>query len=330
MALGCGLSLQPRGEGVHSISRAVKTLDLTKHFKPGRNILAVEARNANTGAAGLLGELVATFATGAPMRVATSKVWQSRKTPDAEWQKAHVVGKYGVSPWDHVGSKRGGRRKGAKHASSKYKAGHLREIADQRPLDSEAANSLLEEDWLFQADNNPTAARTTQEIGWARDLAARILAMPQAPDLTAELAALDKLEAGAPGSFDLEALYLDVRRGKRKIAFRNPLIDFDEDGAPRGSRCCATKAGFGARERVRRQCIRGLRLRIPPLRNGIRSISFTQCKRAETQCGGDLPAWRIASIFESFLSARVCRGSTPPTHDLCVEIPAKGVVFNVR
>lgn len=113
-------------------------------------------------------------------------------------------------------------------AAAGHTSGHLPEIAGQRPLDRRTADNLLEEDWLFQADNHPTPERIDREIGWARDLAARILAMKPAPDLSAELAALDKLSAAIEGCIDPSALYLDVRRVKRRIAFSNPLVDFDE------------------------------------------------------------------------------------------------------
>jgi len=197
----------------------LQALDLTRHFKTGTNLLAVEARNARTGPAALLGEVVVTFEKGTPLTITTSGDWQSRRTPAAAWQKARVIGDYGMEPWGRVRSV---------HAPSAYPSGHLPEIAAQRPLDRSAADNLLEVDWLFQADNNPTIARTAREIGWARDLAKRILNMAQAPDLSAEMAMLDKLEASIDGCSDPKALYLEVRRLKRRIAFSNPVVDFDQ------------------------------------------------------------------------------------------------------
>lgn len=90
------------------------------------------------------------------------------------------------------------------------------------------ARALLEKDWLHQADGKPTAARTRDEIRWARELACRILAIPgRQVVLTEELAELERLEkqitaAGAPE----RDLYLKVREVKRAIAFKNPVIDF--------------------------------------------------------------------------------------------------------
>ncbi|MBN1422691.1 MAG: hypothetical protein JXP34_28200 [Planctomycetes bacterium] len=103
---------------------------------------------------------------------------------------------------------------------------------DTRTLAPAEAAAILEADWLFQAEGKPLAARAREEIGWARDLAARILEKPGAPDLAGELAALDDLRARIEGpgtDADPDAarsLYFDVRRIKRRIAFANPIIDF--------------------------------------------------------------------------------------------------------
>ena len=197
----------------------LQTLDLTRHVKAGANLLAIEARNGRPGPAALIGEVVVSFMRGAPLSLKTSGAWQSRRTPDAAWQQARVIGKYGMPPWGRVGNG---------HASSAYVCGHLPEIGEQRPLDRRTADRLLKQDWLFQADNNPTLKRIAQEIGWARELATRILAMKQAPDLSPEMAALDTLEAAVDGCSTPASLYLSVRRVKRRIAFSNPMIDFDE------------------------------------------------------------------------------------------------------
>lgn len=94
----------------------------------------------------------------------------------------------------------------------------------------EAADIALCRDWLFQTDNRPTLARAQQEIQWARQLAARLSQRTEAPDASAELAALDDLEGqiadAAPD--DACTLYLAVRRTKRRIAMSNPAIDFSQ------------------------------------------------------------------------------------------------------
>ena len=94
----------------------------------------------------------------------------------------------------------------------------IKETAQWQPLHA------LEADWLFQADNNPTAARVTQEITWARELAGRLKIDPKTADLSAELAELDALEKQPAG----RELYLAVRRVKRRIVMKNPAVDFSQ------------------------------------------------------------------------------------------------------
>jgi hypothetical protein len=112
-------------------------------------------------------------------------------------------------------------------------AGSDFELPAARPLDSETAQRLLESDWLFQADGRPTVQRSLQEIGWARELARRLEAHPAKPDLAAERTVLDPLEAKLralpPEQADDEAkaLYFAVRRAKRTITWKNPVLDFD-------------------------------------------------------------------------------------------------------
>jgi hypothetical protein len=84
------------------------------------------------------------------------------------------------------------------------------------------ANPALKADWLFQCDNKPTAEAIKLEIGYARDMAKRISPV----DCTAELTELSTLEKST--STDAQATYLAVRKIKRAIAFKNPLIDFKQ------------------------------------------------------------------------------------------------------
>jgi len=91
----------------------------------------------------------------------------------------------------------------------------------------------LERDWVFQAENRPTVKRARQEIAWARELADRLAKGAEKPDLHAELAQLGQLEAKLrddAGRADAVAvtLYLSVRRVKRRIMMRNPVIDFGQ------------------------------------------------------------------------------------------------------
>ena len=97
-----------------------------------------------------------------------------------------------------------------------------------KPLDERVGQQMLEADWLFQADDNPDAKRIVQELAWARDLAARIGKLAGAPKLEGYLSELSKLEKQLATETDHKKLYIQVRVVKRKIAFSNPVIDFDK------------------------------------------------------------------------------------------------------
>ncbi len=87
----------------------------------------------------------------------------------------------------------------------------------------------VERDWLLQAEGRPTLQRTRQEIGWARELAHRLSKGPDKPALNTELKQLTELETDSKAAgADVLALYLAVRRVKRTIAFRNPVVDFSQ------------------------------------------------------------------------------------------------------
>jgi hypothetical protein len=89
----------------------------------------------------------------------------------------------------------------------------------------------LEADWLMQCGGKPTTKRITDEIGWARDLAARLTKMKGCKSLKAPLTTLSQLEkqvAGAKSPEAIKKLYLEVRAAKRKIMFANPLVNFDK------------------------------------------------------------------------------------------------------
>lgn len=75
-------------------------------------------------------------------------------------------------------------------------------------LSEEEAETVLQRDWLFQAEGQPLERRTAEEFGWARQLAARLARNPRTPALTRELAELDTLESRLaeldPGPADAE------------------------------------------------------------------------------------------------------------------------------
>ena len=108
--------------------------------------------------------------------------------------------------------------------------------------------TLLEADWLMQCNNKPSAKFVTDEIGWARELAARLAKIKGCPSLKAQLdklAQLEKQVAGAKSAEAIKKLYFEVRAAKRKIMFANPLVNFDkivliDNPFPNGKRGDAT------------------------------------------------------------------------------------------
>ena len=106
------------------------------------------------------------------------------------------------------------------------------------PARAEDPRSPLEDDWLFQADGQPTAQQCTREIAWARQLAKRLAGSTGAPDLKTDLAALDDLDRqlsalgdrdkGAKPTDATTRLYLAIRRVKRRTALKNPAVDFTQ------------------------------------------------------------------------------------------------------
>jgi len=102
--------------------------------------------------------------------------------------------------------------------------------AAAEPL-TELGKQQLEADWLLQCGDKPTPERTLDEIGWARDLAARLAELKGADKkkLKGLVAKLDPLAKKVEAKQDdVKEIYLDVRRVKREIAFSNPLINFDQ------------------------------------------------------------------------------------------------------
>jgi hypothetical protein len=101
---------------------------------------------------------------------------------------------------------------------------------ETRDLPAAGARAALERDWLHQAGGRPTPDRIRKEIGWTRELAARIAeAFPGRVDFAKDLAALDAFAKRAAGLAAPDtALYFAVRDVKRRIAFANPAVDFDK------------------------------------------------------------------------------------------------------
>jgi len=135
---------------------------------------------------------------------------------------------------------------------------------ETQDLTDEEARAALERDWLHQAGGNPSPERIQDEIGWARQLAARIQAAhPQEVDFTEHLRRLDELETLAAGlaSADVD-LYFRVREVKRQLMLANPVVDFDrvlfvDMPLPQGS-----ERGHEARHRLGYMAVPGGRLLI--------------------------------------------------------------------
>ncbi len=105
-------------------------------------------------------------------------------------------------------------------------------IASLLVCSAACANPQLEADWLFQCDHAPTLEKARQELVWARQLAARLAQMKGSADLSEQLGSLAAIEkqlgASAESPRAATDLYLAVRRIKREITFKNPLIDFNK------------------------------------------------------------------------------------------------------
>ncbi len=222
-----GVQLRKKGSGWTDF----ETYDVTRLLRAGRNVLAVEVKNGLPGPAGLIGWLV--IRTGKEKRVlavtdctwkAADKLkpgWEQPKHDDSAWPSAQELGPVSMAPWS-------GRLR-----YSRVPMLSLTKRQDGQPLTSGQAQAMIEEDWLFQAGDSTTARQTLLEIGWAREIAARLKARSHALDFGQELAALSALEnrlRPLPAEQDDDAtreLYLGVRRIKRSLILRNPLLNFD-------------------------------------------------------------------------------------------------------
>ena len=105
-------------------------------------------------------------------------------------------------------------------------------VSAQYQPTTEKGIAQLEADYLFQCDNEPTFEKARQEIVYARAVADRLSKMDGAPDLAPQLKALAEVEQKyadvqeTPES--AREFYLAVRRAKREIVMRNPLLNFNE------------------------------------------------------------------------------------------------------
>ncbi len=212
----------------------LNAFDVREVLAPGSNVLAVEAVNWETGGdnpAGLIGNLQVEFDQGPPLVIGTDATWRSSADrtdnwttsgfDDSRWVKARVVGPYGCEPWNAFAE--GGQT-------------GLTPMFNQEPetrnLSQEEGEQMLQEEWIYQAEGKPLDQRSLQEIAWARSIANRLKKTANPPELGTELEALGKLEL-AVRNLPAEAeaaqkqdLYLKVRQVKRRLMFKDPLVDF--------------------------------------------------------------------------------------------------------
>lgn len=127
-----------------------------------------------------------------------------------------------------------GRRLDLPHVGE-YKPAPYREpvTPETRTLSAAESDAALERDYLFQANSKPTAELISKELEWTRALAQRLAAMHPSPDFSRELPELDlcqkelsDLSRAPQDTQKVQNLYLKVRRIKRTIALKNPLLDF--------------------------------------------------------------------------------------------------------
>jgi len=110
----CSIFLNGRDIGSRSGHRSAKEMDITKRLEPGKNVLAVLAKNEgeSPNPAGLVAWLKVEFTEGEPMLLVTDAEWKTNDKlaenwfaadfADKDWQSALVVGPVGMQPWGEV------------------------------------------------------------------------------------------------------------------------------------------------------------------------------------------------------------------------------------
>ena len=97
---------------------------------------------------------------------------------------------------------------------------------ETRTLKADEATAVIHKDWMYQANNKPNKHTVTNEIKWTRELAERIKV-----NCDKELAELAELENKAKDKKNKpkdKELYLKIREIKRRIMFKNPVLDFSK------------------------------------------------------------------------------------------------------
>ncbi|MCC6860366.1 MAG: glycoside hydrolase family 78 protein, partial [Bryobacterales bacterium] len=92
---------KPAGRG--GSVRMPEVLHLDGALQAGENEILIEARNARTDAAGLIGTLRVDFIRGEPLVLATDGKWETAQAAGGPWTAARELGAYGIQPWGEAG-----------------------------------------------------------------------------------------------------------------------------------------------------------------------------------------------------------------------------------
>ncbi len=226
-----GSDANPAGTGWNEVER----FEIGHLLHKGENVLAV--KGVNWGALGglTLAVRIRHDGPGSDLEIWSDNSWRMTTRPadrfadpefdDHDWRPVDVLGAMGMAPW--------GRLVNDDSGELLPRAVRLGlEEPETRTLTAVEADERLEDEWIYQAEGKPFDQRAKDEIGWAREMAARWQALGSPPELADQLARLAALEAKLAtlpaDSPDALTLYLDVRRVKRQIMFAHPAIDFSK------------------------------------------------------------------------------------------------------
>jgi hypothetical protein len=97
---------------------------------------------------------------------------------------------------------------------------------ETRTLKAVEATAVIHKDWMYQAGNKPNKHTVKNEIEWTRELAERIKV--NCDKELAELAELENKSKDKKNKPKDKELYLKIREIKRRITFKNPVLDFSK------------------------------------------------------------------------------------------------------
>ncbi|MHC4462611.1 MAG: LamG-like jellyroll fold domain-containing protein [Planctomycetota bacterium] len=160
---------------------------------------------------------------------AQRKKWKEVEELEAKFEQLNAMGEEGTceAGWVNLMLK-AGRRVVYRPMQYEAVAPYVKPYTPKtRDYSAREADELLRRDWLHQTDGTVTAKGIEREMGWAREVAARIRRNRGTKvDFSRELVELDTLEAKAAARADKQ-LYFAVRRVKRRIMFGDPAINFE-------------------------------------------------------------------------------------------------------